>query len=184
MNNDIFAKPAPSKLDDLLDRVNARQIEEGDGEIPEPGTEENPWIGFEYVRNGQKVFHALSGRERRQLRRRAARTEAAESALGQRRYNRLQRQREFDAGTVRQQARILQGEIPVTPAMMGNLQSAILRQIQNNRTEETADERKAAKQARRAERLRTRQMIRIHEGRARHSDLVAAFGAEVVDGIR
>lgn len=181
---DIFAKPNRTNLDDLLDSVNARQIEEKEGaEIPAPGTEHNPWIGFDRMVNGVKQFYALSGAERRQLRRHAARTEAAELRKGERRYNRQLRQREFDAGTVRQQMRILRGEIQVSAAMMSNLQSGVLQQARINQRAETADERREAKANRRAERLRTRQMIRIHEDRARHSDLVAAFGADVVNGI-
>jgi hypothetical protein len=175
-NENPFEPKSRGKLDDLLDRFNARQLEESGEEIPEAGSDGNPWIGFEYVQNGQKKFHALSGVERRRVRRAAERAEASEQAKGQRRYNRQLRRREFDAGTVRQQARILQGEIKVTPALMGNLQTAIMRQMQINRLEDTAQERKEAKANRRAERLRQRQQSRLDSGQRRHRDLVAAFG--------
>lgn len=143
-----------------------------DGEvITAPGTPDNPWIGFDTTIRGHKTFHALSGSERRRLRRKADRDAVNERERGQRAYNRDQRKREFDADTVRQQLAILKGDIPVTPAMMDNLVGHIQRQTKlADRDLEAERDRKIA---RADARLATRQLERVEAGTARHSDLVA-----------
>jgi len=102
------------------------KVHEATEEIPAPGTEENPWIGFKRIVNGQPQFYTLSGKERRRSRRADERAKAAEQRKGQARYNRQQRKAEFLAGTRRQQLRILRGEIAVSPDMQRNLERAIL----------------------------------------------------------
>lgn len=139
--------------------------------IAEPGTPDNPWIGFDRVVRGQKVSHAFSGAERRRLRRQGERDRVNEQQRGERAYNRQQRKREFDAGTVRQQLAILKGDIPVTPAMMQNLVGHIQRQTTLARRDLEAEQ--VRKADRRDARLATRQLNRVEDGTARHSDLVA-----------
>ena len=160
-------------LDDLLDRVNANASDTVAEEIPEPGAEGNPWIGFNHIFNGQRRFHALSGRERRRVRRANERADAAEQRKGERAYNRRQRQQEFAAGTVRQQMRILREEIPVTDDMMANLQSHILRQTRLNVRAELEPQRREHAEKRRSERLHDRRIRRADAGKSTHRDLVA-----------
>jgi hypothetical protein len=143
-------------------------------EIPQPGTPENPWIGVDRMVNGQKQFHALSGKELRRARRASERAAAAETAKGQRRYNRQQRKQAFDAGTVRQQLRILSGELQVSFDMQNNLTAHIMRQAKLNEREQLAPERKAAAAERRDARLARRRGARIAAGKPRHADLVFA----------
>lgn len=154
------------------DVLNLTQLGTQSEEIPEPGTEGNPWIGIEQVVRGQKKFHAFSGKELRRIRRADQRATAAEQAKGQRAYNRQQRQKEFDAGTVRQQLRIITGELEVSPAMMDNLQGHIMRQTKLNEREQLAPERREAAAARRQARLNQRRIGRIDAGKPRHADLV------------
>jgi hypothetical protein len=145
-----------------------------DQDIPEPGSEENPWIGVDRVVNGQKQFYAFSGAERRRLIRADKRAHARQQAKGQRAYNRQERKREFDAGTVRQQLRIITGELQVSPAMLDNLQGHILRQTRLNTRADGAEDRRRAKAARREARLNQRRIARIDANRPRHADLVFA----------
>lgn len=160
-------------LDELLDRVNARPAEETE-EVPEPGSEGNPWIGVERVQRGQKRFYAFSGAERRRLIRAEKRYAAKRAKTGERAYNRQQRQREFDAGTVRMQMRILQGDVQVTDAMRANLTAHILRQTRLNERAADEPQRKEAADARREARLNLRRLARVAEGKGRHADLIAA----------
>lgn len=155
---------------DILNLTNLGKSED----IPEPGTEENPWIGVDRVVRGQRQFYAFSGAERRQVRRSWARDEANEQARGQRAYNRQQRQQAFDAGTVRMQLKIISGEIPVSFDMLDNLTRHIVRQTKLNEREQLAPERKAAAAARREARLNQRRINRIDAGKPRHADLVFA----------
>lgn len=141
-------------------------------EIPEPGTEENPWIGIDRFVNGQKQFYAFSGAERRRLIRADKRARKAEVAKGNRAYNRGLRKQAFDAGTVRQQMRILQGELPVSFDMQNNLTAHIMRQTRLNERKESEQERKEHKAWRREQRLTRRAVHRNETGRARHADLV------------
>jgi hypothetical protein len=142
-------------------------------EIPEPGTEGNPWIGVERLVNGQKQFHAFSGKELRRIRRADQRATVAEQRKGQRAYNRQQRQQAFDAGTVRQQLLIIQGELQVSPAMRANLEGHILRQTRLNERAQHEPERKATAAARREASLFERRHARVDAGVGRHADLVA-----------
>lgn len=157
---------------DILNLTNLGKNADSE-EIPEPGTEGNPWVGMNRMVNGLRQFYAFSGAEIRRIRRANARTEAAQTAKGQRAYNRQQRQREFDAGTVRMQAKILGGEVPVTPAMMANLHGHILRQTRLNERADTEPDRKATAAARREARLFERRHARVAAGNPRHADLVA-----------
>lgn len=142
-------------------------------DIPEPGSDENPWIGVERNVRGQKTFYAFSGAERRRLRRQQERDDINERERGERAYNRQVRQREYDAGTVRQQARILRGEIQASVDMQNNLTSHIMRATRLNERAQHEPERKVAAAARLGERLELRQARRWRAGKARHSDLVA-----------
>jgi hypothetical protein len=143
-------------------------------EIPEPGTPENPWIGIDRVVRGQKTFYAFSGAERRRLRRQQERDDRNERERGQRAYNRQQRQQAFDADTVRQQARILTGEIEASFDMQNNLTAHIMRQTRLNERAQNEPERKAASAERRRARLNLRRTARIDAGKPRHADLVFA----------
>jgi hypothetical protein len=165
------SNPVTNFFDGLLDRVNSKSKGEDTEEIPTPGSEENPWIGVEQFVSGQKQFIAFSGKQRRRLRRHAERYAVKESKTGERAYNRQQRQREFDAGTVRQQARILQGDIPVSPDMMANLHGHILRQTRLNERALVEQERKEAADERRHERLFGRVEARFRAGQPRGKDL-------------
>lgn len=156
------------------DVLNLTQLGTQSEEIPEPGTEGNPWIGMEQTVRGQKKFHAFSGKELRRIRRADERATAAEQTKGQRAYNRQQRRQAFDAGTVRQQLRIIQGELKVTDAMRDNLTGHIMRQTRLNERAQTEPERKAAAAVRRDNRLFFRQQARLDAGKPRHADLVAA----------
>lgn len=142
-------------------------------DIPEPGSEENPWIGFNRLVNGTRQFHALSGKERRQYRRAIARGEEADQRRGQRAYNRDQRRNAFDAGTVRMQAKILGGEVEVTTAMRANLEGHIIREHRVNELKLTESDRKDMAAARREARLFDRRHARVDAGKGRHADLVA-----------
>lgn len=168
--NNPLRPTLPSELDALLDRVNARANDSED--IPEPGTEENPWIGVDRLVNGQKQFHAFSGKERRRLRRIGERDAQNEQDRGQRSYNRQQRKQAFDAGTVRQQLRIITGELEVSPDMKRNLEGHILRQTRLNERAQLELQRRAEAGQRREARLLARSAERVRLGVARHRDLV------------
>jgi hypothetical protein len=155
---------------DILNLTNLGKTESE--EIPEPGSEENPWIGFDRFVNGRKQFYALSGAERRTARRADARAKAAEQRKGQRAYNRQERKREFDAGTVRQQMRILSGELQVSFDMQNNLTAHIMRQTRLNTRADGAEDRRLNAEKRRSERLYDRSRARVDAGTARHADLV------------
>jgi hypothetical protein len=116
---------------------------------------------------------AVGGRQRRRIRRALDRREARQQQRGQIRYNRQQRQLAFDEGTVRQQLRILRGELEVAPAMRANLEGHILRQHRLNEREQMAPERKANAEKRRSERLHDRRIRRADAGKSTHADLVA-----------
>lgn len=141
--------------------------------VAEPGTEGNPWIGVEQVIRGQKKFHAFSGKELRRLRRADERATVAEQEKGQRVYNRQQRQKEFDAGTVRAQMRILSGETQASFDMQNNLAVHIMRQTKLNERALVEPERKAARAALAEARLFERRHARVDAGVGRHADLVA-----------
>ena len=158
-------------LDALLDRVNTKAGEAE--EIPEPGSEENPWIGFNRLVNGTRQFYAMSGKERRQWRRSVERGEAAEQRKGQRAYNRQQRQQAFDAGTVRAQHRILTGDLKVSPDMLANLTGHVIRETRLNERKLNEQLHKDAAAARRESRLFDRRHARVDAGKGRHADLVA-----------
>lgn len=119
-------------LDGLLDRVNAQSKDYEAEAVPAPGQPGNEFIGTHRIVNGKKQFYAFSGAERRRLRRVHERDEAKERARGERAWNRQQRKQAFDAGTVRQQLRIITGELEVSPAMKANLESHIVRQAKLN----------------------------------------------------
>lgn len=118
---------------------------------------------------------AVGGRQRRRIRRALDRREARQEKRGQIRYNRQQRQLAFDEGTVRQQLRILRGEVEVTPAMRENLENHIMRQHRLNERAQSAPDRKVQADKRRSERLHERQVRRSFDGKPTHADLVA-FG--------
>lgn len=159
-------------LDGLLDRFNAQNSYKDGDPIPAPGTEDNPWIGFEQVVRGKKTFHAYSGSERRRLNRIVARDAKNEQERGERKYNRDQRKQAFDAGTIRQQLRILKGEIEVTPDMKRNLESHIMRQTRLNEAEAANPDRRQHAEKRRSERLHDRRVARKDAGKATKRDLV------------
>jgi hypothetical protein len=140
-------------------------------EIPEPGTEGNEWIGVKRIVNGQEVFHAFSGRERRRITRAHARYEAKRQRAGERAYNRQARKAEFNAGTRRAQLAILRGEVQVTPAMMDNLTNAIQREQAAYDREQNAEELATNAQKRRSERAHDRRVARFAAGKPRGKDL-------------
>lgn len=168
----MIGEPVNSNfLDDLLDRVNGTANESE--EIPEPGSEGNPWLGVERVVRGQKTFYAFSGKELRRIRRSNERYDVKRQAAGQRAYNRDQRQKAFDAGTIRQQLRIISDELEVTPAMKANLTSHIMRHTALSERKLTEPDRKAARAALSEARLFERRHARVNAGKGRHADLVA-----------
>lgn len=158
-------------LDDLL--INYGKAPATGEEIPEPGSPENPWIGTNHFVHGQKQFRTFSGSERRRLRRQIERDARNERVKGERAYNRELQKREFDAGTRRQQLRILKGEVEVSPAMRANLEGHILREQKAHQARQVEPQRREAAAKRRADRLTLRQQYRISIGQARHRDLVA-----------
>lgn len=163
-------------LDALLDRVNAKPDETE--EIPEPGSEGNPWIGMNRIVSGTRQFYAFSGAERRRVRRVMERGAAKEQKRGERAYNRQQRQQAFDAGTVRMQHRILSGDIKVSPDMLANLTNHVIRQTRLNERALTEPDRKEHKAWRRTQRLTRRRVHRLEAGKPRHADLVFAGSRE------
>lgn len=155
------------------DILNLTQLGTQSEEIPEPGTEGNEWLGADRLVHGQKQFYTFSGADMRRIRRQQERDTANERARGERAYNRQQRQREFDAGTVRMQMKILTGEVQASFDMQNNLTAHIMRQTRLAERSQHEPERKAAAAARREVRLEARQVNRWRAGKARHSDLVA-----------
>jgi hypothetical protein len=141
--------------------------------IPEPGHEDNPFVGIERVVHGQKQFLAFSGAQRRTLRRRQERDAKNEQDHGRIAYWKGLQKAEFKAGTRRQQLRILRGEISVSPAMKENLERAIIAEQKAHEAAGRAEEVADRKEQRRIDRHATRQLRRIEAGKARHADLVA-----------
>lgn len=156
------------------DILNLTQLGTQSEEIPEPGTEGNEWLGVDRLVHGQKQFYTFSGADMRRIRRQQERDTANERARGERAYNRQQRKQAFDAGTVRQQLRIISGELEVSPAMKDNLTNHILRQTRLNERAQHEPERKQAAADRRQARLARRRGARIAAGNPRHADLVFA----------
>lgn len=156
-------------MKNILDLIPA--FNKDSDEIPEPGTEGNEWIGVKRMVNGQEVFHAFSGAERRRITRANARYEAKRQAAGQRSWNRDQRKAEFKAGTRRAQLAILRGEVSVTPAMMTNLVNSIQNEQDAYDRAQNAEELAVQRQTDRDDRLRTRREARFAAGKPRGKDL-------------
>lgn len=133
--------------------------------------DDEDWIHAEVMVNGQKQRHILSGKERRESARAAARAEVRRQRKGSAAWQRGQRQRESLSITRRQQLAILRDEIEVTPAMKANLIEAVrLEQIKNGRQQNEAEDRQMAV-AVRAQHLDARRIARFTAGRPRGKDL-------------
>lgn len=164
-------------LDGLLDRVNAQSKDHKDGDpIPAPGQPGNEFIGTTRIVNGKKQFYAFSGAERRRLNRVQARDKLNEQQAGERKYNRDQRRQAFDAGTVRQQLRIITGELEVNPHMKRNLESHIMRQTKINAVDVEA--RGELRATQRRGQLDARRAARFFAGKPRGKDLRDAAWSE------
>lgn len=146
----------PSKNDFTNKLTNLFSFSKDDEDVPEPGSEANPWIGPYDKKTGKTV--PMSGDQLRTARRAQERREAAQQRVGQRAYNRQQKaQRRADA-LVSQRQRVLNGEIQVPDALYQNIvreaerllaaptdeQVALRRQqMQNKRDDDLADRREA-----------------------------------------
>jgi hypothetical protein len=141
-------------------------------DVPEPGSEENPWIGAAIPGAKGKEGEGWSGAQRNRARRRMERAARKEQKVGQRAYNR-ERARRGKLAVVREaQLRVLKGELG-TPAMQRNLENAVERLAKGARL--TAEEKTFARHqavGSRAERLYERRLERFRSGTQRGKDLL------------
>lgn len=155
--------------DNIKDRLtNLFSFGGADEEIPEPGSEDNPWIGPVDPKLG-RPREGYSGSQLRTIRRAQQRREAAQQRVGQRAYDRQQKALQRGEALVRQRQRVLDGEIEVSPALYEN----IVREAERLVAAPTEDEIKAnraRKERFRLDALADRREARFRAGKPRGKD--------------
>lgn len=137
-----------------------------DGSIKDPG---NPWIGPIDPKYGYPT-EGFSGAQFRRIRRAQQRREAAERRIGNRAYNRIQKQAAEDQAKIDQRARIVAGEVKISDGLAANLHRAALA-AERQPTELEQQARRQQKLEDRQDRAADRRAARFVDGKPRGKDL-------------